>query len=60
MPMKRTVALLTFMLIPLLCVSCGESDKEKRERAAQFTTPTKPAPNPQRESLRKMQLSDDG
>ena len=56
--MKRTVALLTFMLIPLLCVSCGESDKEKRERAAQFTTPTKPAPNPQRESLQALIRTD--
>lgn len=37
-----------------MVVSCGESDDEKTaqaEQAAQFTTATKSAPNPQRESL---------
>ena len=46
------------LLLPLLCVSCGESDQEKRDRAATFTTPTKPAPNPQRESLQALIRTD--
>lgn len=40
--------------LPMLLVGCGDSDEEKAARAAQaeqFTTATKPAPNPQRESL---------
>ena len=56
--MKRTALLALTLLLPLLCVSCGESDKEKRERAAQFTTPTKPAPHPQRESLQALIRTD--
>ena len=55
--MKR-LGLLVCMLLPLLCVSCGESDQEKRDRAAQFTTPTKPAPNPQRESIQSLIRTD--
>lgn len=46
------------LLLPLLCTSCGDSDQEKRDRAAQFTTPTKPAPNPQRESLQSLIRTD--
>ena len=56
--MKRFGLLVSMLLLPLLCVSCGESDQEKRERAAQFTTPTKPAPNPQRESLQSLIRTD--
>lgn len=56
--MKRLGLLLCTLLLPLLCVSCGESDQEKRERASQFTTPTKPAPNPQRESLQSLIRTD--
>lgn len=52
---KKTLASLVVMLsLPLLVVGCGDSDEEKQaraEQAAQFTTATKPAPNPQRESL---------
>ena len=55
---KRISLLAALLLIPLLCVSCGESDQEKRERAATFTTPTKPAPNPQRESLQALIRTD--
>ena len=55
--MKRYL-LPVVLLLPLLCVSCGESDQEKRDRAAQFTTPTKPAPNPQRESLQSLIRTD--
>ena len=56
--MKRFGYLLSALMLPLLCVSCGESDQEKRDRAAQFTTPTKPAPNPQRESLQSLIRTD--
>ncbi|MBR2314142.1 MAG: thioredoxin family protein [Akkermansia sp.] len=56
--MNRCISLLLTTLAPLLLVSCGDSDEEKRERAAQFTTPTKPAPNPQRESLQALIRTD--
>ncbi len=56
--MKRIARLVALLLISQLCVSCGESDQEKRERASQFTTPTKPAPNPQRESLQALVRTD--
>ena len=56
--MKRFPGLVAMLLIPLLCVSCGESDQEKRDRAATFTTPTKPAPNPQLESLQALIRTD--
>lgn len=56
--MKRFGYLLSALILPLLCVSCGESDQEKRERVAQFTTSTKPAPNPQRESLQSLIRAD--
>lgn len=56
--MKWYVRSLALLLLPLLCVSCGESEQEKRDRAAQFTTPTKPAPNPQRESLQALIRTD--
>lgn len=55
---KRFFLLAALLLIPLLCVSCGESDQEKRDRAATFTTSTKPAPNPQRESLQALIRTD--
>ena len=56
--MKRITRLLALLLLPLLCVSCGESEQEKRDRAATFTTPTKPAPNPQLESLQALIRTD--
>lgn len=56
--MKRFPGLVAMLLIPLLCMSCGESDQEKRDRAATFTTPTKPAPNPQLESLQALIRTD--
>ncbi len=52
--MKRIAQTAMLVLIPLLFVSCGDSEQEKRDRAAQFTTSTKPAPNPQRESLQAL------
>ncbi len=55
---NRVFHLAVLLLIPLLCVSCGESDQEKRDRAATFTTPTKPAPNPQRDSLQALIRTD--
>lgn len=51
---KSLVSLVLMVGLPLLVVGCGDSDEEKAARAAQaeqFTTATKPAPNPQRESL---------
>lgn len=56
--MKRLLFTAAMLLIPLLCVSCGDSDQKKRDRAAQFTTSTKPAPNPQRESLQALIRTD--
>jgi thioredoxin-like negative regulator of GroEL len=56
--MKRFRILVCLLLFSLLCVSCGESDQEKKERSAQFTTPTKPAPNPQRESIQSLIRTD--
>ena len=43
-----------------LCVltGCDESDEVRAERAAQFTTSTKPAPNPQLESIESMVRTD--
>lgn len=38
----------------LLLTGCGESDSDKSEIAARFTTATRPAPNPQRESLESL------
>ncbi len=49
--------LLAFLALPLLC-SCGDSDEEREERAARFTTSTRPAPNPQRESLSSLVRTD--
>lgn len=44
-------------MLPLLS-GCGESEKERREHAARFTTSTKPAPNPQQESLEALVRED--
>ncbi len=49
--------LLAALALPLLS-SCGDSDEEREERAAQFTTSTRPAPNPQRESLSSLVRTD--
>ncbi len=43
--------------LPLLS-SCRDSDEERELRAARFTTSTKPAPNPQRESLSSLVRTD--
>ncbi len=42
----------------MLMTGCGDSDAERAERAAQFTTSTKPAPNPQRASLESLVRKD--
>lgn len=55
--MRYFVPLLTALMIPLL-TGCDDSDLEERERAARFTTSTKPAPNPQRESLESLVRTD--
>ena len=52
--MKRYAAMLLTMMSPMLLVSCGESDEEKKEREAQFTTSSKMAPTPQLESLQDL------
>lgn len=46
--------------LPILLAACGDSDSSKEERAAQFTTSAKPAPNPQRESLESLVKRDIG
>lgn len=44
--------LLPLLALPLLLLTgCDESSDEQQARAARFTTSTKPAPKPQRESL---------
>lgn len=54
--MKQALLRLLLLCTPalLLLTSCGESDTDKAERAARFTTATKPAPNPQREPLEEL------
>ncbi len=47
-------ALLAFPLV----TGCGESEKERREHAARFTTGTKAAPNPQKEALETLVKED--
>lgn len=55
--MKYALLLLPLLICPLLS-SCGEEDDIQRENAARFTTPTKSAPNPQRESLESLVRTD--
>ncbi len=55
--MRLTGLLIVPLLFPLLS-SCGDNDDELREKAARFTTSTKPAPNPQRESLESLVRTD--
>lgn len=45
-------------LVVLLSAGCGESEEAKKVRAAQFTTATRPAPNPQREALESLVRTD--
>lgn len=55
--MRLTAMVMPLLLFPLLN-SCGDNDEEQREKAARFTTATKPAPNPQRESLESLVRTD--
>lgn len=55
--MRYAGILLASMCLPLLN-SCEDDDLERREKAARFTTPTKPAPNPQREALESLVKQD--
>lgn len=52
------ISLLLLCAQTLLLTGCRDSDAERAERAAQFTTATKPAPNPQRESLESLVRKD--
>ncbi len=56
--MKVLSYLLPVMLVFPLLSSCGDSDEEREQRAARFTTSTRPAPNPQRESLSSLVRTD--
>lgn len=48
----RNICRLVLLPLLLLAAGCDDSTREEdRARAARFTTSTKPAPNPQRESL---------
>lgn len=51
------IILAALLTLPLV-TGCGESEKERREHAARFTTGTKPAPNPQKESLEDLVKED--
>ncbi len=53
----KALPLLLLAALPLLS-SCGDSDEEREARAARFTTSTRPAPNPQRESLLSLVRTD--
>ncbi len=53
----KAAPLLLLAALPLLS-SCGDSDEEREEHAARFTTSTRPAPNPQRESLSSLVRTD--
>ncbi len=48
---------LAIAALPLLS-SCGDSDEERELRASRFTTSTRPAPNPKRESLSSLVRTD--
>ncbi len=52
-----SLLLLASLTLPLLC-SCRDSDEERELRASRFTTSTRPAPNPQRESLSSLVRTD--
>ncbi len=54
--MKRSLLRLLLLCTPavFLLTGCGESETDKAERAARFTTATKPAPNPQREPIEEL------
>ncbi len=52
-----TLMLAAAVALPLLN-SCRDSDEEREERAARFTTSTKPAPNPQRVELSSLVRTD--
>lgn len=54
----RHILLLLCTATLMLMTGCGDSDAERAERAAQFTTSTKPAPNPQRASLESLVRKD--
>lgn len=55
----RYLGSILFLMLTLpLVTGCGESEKERREHAARFTTSTKPAPNPQKEALEDLVRED--
>lgn len=56
--MTPRLHVLSLVLLPALLAGCGDSDKEREDKAARFTTSTKPAPNPQRESLESLVRQD--
>ena len=58
--MKHSLLRLLLLCTPavFLLTGCGESETDKAERAARFTTSTKPAPNPQREPLEELVRKD--
>ncbi len=56
--LTRAFSLLLAALGVASISSCGDSVEEREERAAQFTTSTKPAPNPQFEPITSMLRTD--
>lgn len=57
-PVRYLRSILLLLPALLLVTGCGESEKERREHAARFTTSTKPAPNPQKEKLEDLVRED--
>lgn len=55
---KAAFKLLAVAILLTALAGCDESDEVQAERAAQFTTSTKPAPNPQLESIESMVRTD--
>ena len=56
--MKAALKTLAAAILLTALPGCDESDEVQAERAAQFTTSTKPAPNPQLESIESMVRTD--
>lgn len=55
---KLVAGTVASLILSLLVTGCGDDTAERKARAEQFTTSTKPAPNPRRESLESLVRKD--